>query len=125
MAEPLDVEEEERPWERFGVMRRDCEPHRGHLVDYLGGASLVLGAFTLCIGLPGFVGLPLGLAAYVMAYRDLARMRAGLMDRRGEKRTRRGGDNGLIGALLSLLFLAAWAVLVLDKLLPPPYGQGW
>jgi hypothetical protein len=123
MAEPFD-DEEERPWERFGVMRRDCEPHRARLVGYLGGASLVLGILSLCTGVTGLLGFPLGVAAYVMAYRDLAKMHAGLMDRRGQRRTRQGGDNGLIGALLSLLLAAGWAFLYLDKVLPPPYGRG-
>ncbi len=117
-------EEEELPWEEDRAIRRDCEPHRAKLVSNLGVAGLLFGVVSFCGGATGLLGLPLGLTALVMAHRDLAKIRAGTMDRRGEKRTRRGGDAGLVGALLSLVGAAAWAALVVDRFLPPPYGSG-
>jgi hypothetical protein len=117
-------EDEEVPWEGRGSQRRDCEPHRARLVRPLGVLSLALGALACCGGVTGLIGLPLGVAAWKMAREDLAKMRAGLMDRRGERRTRQGGDCGLFGLILSLLFLIAWALLALDHFLPPPYGSG-
>jgi len=117
-------EDDESPWQRRGAMRLDCEPHRGELVSLLGTASLVLGVLSLCGGVTGLVGLPMGIAAWRMARADLAKMRAGLMDRRGEPKTRRGGDNAVFGILLSLLFVAVYALLVLDRFLPAPYGTG-
>jgi hypothetical protein len=122
MSRPSD--DDELPWDRRGYMRLDCEPHRAGLVRLLGGASLALGAFAFCGGVTGLVALPMGIAAWTMARDDLAKMRAGLMDRRGEKKTRRGGDNGTFGIILSLVGLAFWGLLALDRLLPPPYGTG-
>src|SRR5262249_41617250 len=59
------VEGESRPWERPGRrVRRDVDPHRGNLI-------LVLGILGLVIPL---IGLGLGITAWVMGRRDLARM---------------------------------------------------
>jgi len=118
-----DEDDEGLPRKRRRRMRLDCEPHRGDLVRLLGTASLVLGVVALCGGVTGLVGLPMGIAAWKMARDDLAKMRAGLMDRRGEKKTRRGGDNAVFGILLSLLFVAIYALFVLNHVLPPPYGM--
>jgi hypothetical protein len=115
-------DDEELPWERGRRMRRDCEPHRGGFVRLLGGASLALGVFACCGGVTGLIALPMGITAWTMAREDLAKMRAGLMDRRGERQTRQGGDNAVFGVLLSLLFLGCYALVVLDRMLPPPYG---
>jgi hypothetical protein len=117
-------EEEEVPWKRRGRMRLDCEPHRGPLVRTLGSLSLALGALAMCGGVTGLVGLPMGITAWMMARNDLAKMRAGLMDRRGEPLTRRGGDCAVFGMILSFFFLAAYTLLALDRILPPPYGTG-
>ncbi len=122
MAGWPDDDEELPPRRRR--MRLDCEPHRGDLVRLLGTASLVLGVLAICGGVTGLVGLPLGIVAWKMARDDLAKMRAGTMDRRGEKKTRRGGDNAVFGLLLSLLFVAVYALFVLDRYLPAPYGMG-
>jgi hypothetical protein len=115
-------EDRELPWERRGAMRLDCEPHRGGLVRLLGAAGLALGALASCGGVTGLIGLPMGLTAWLMARDDLARMRAGVMDRRGERLTRQGADTGFVGAVLSLFFVACYALLALDRMLPPPYG---
>jgi hypothetical protein len=117
-------DDEEPPWQRRGAMRLDCEPHRGGLVRLLGTASLVLGVLALCGGVTGLVGLPMGVVAWKMAREDLAKMRAGLMDWHGEPKTRQGGDMAVFGVLLSLLFVGIYALLALDRLLPPPYGRG-
>jgi hypothetical protein len=117
-------EDEELPWERRGRMRLDCEPHRAGLVRLLGGASLALGVLAVCGGVTGLIALPMGITAWAMAREDLAKMRAGLMDRRGGDRTRRGGDNAAFGVILSLLCLVFYALLLLDRILPPPYGTG-
>ncbi len=124
MGPDEDQEPDVRPWESRGFQRLDVEPHRGRLIFSLGAAAAVLGALSLCTGLTGLAGFGLGLAAWLMARRDLGRMETGLMDRRGEKRTRRGSDLGLLGVLLGLFGALLWTGLVLDKLLPPPYGGG-
>jgi len=118
-------DEGEKPWEGYGRQRLDVEPHRGQLVSTLGLVALACGGLSFCTGVAGLIGLGAGLAAWRMACADVARMLAGQMDRRGEARTRRGGDFGLIGAILSLLGTAVWLALLADGLLPPPYGKGW
>jgi hypothetical protein len=117
-------EEEELPWERRGARRLDLEPHRGRLISALGWASLVLGLLSFCVGVTAFVGVPMGIAALVMAHTDLAKMRDSQMDPRGQGRTRRGGDCGLVGALLGLVGGIGFVAFVLDRILPPPYGTG-
>src|SRR4051794_29831961 len=37
-----DDEDEPRPWEEAGVVRRDCEPHRGPTLQLAGRAGLPL-----------------------------------------------------------------------------------
>lgn len=115
--------DDELPWEKRGAMRLDAEPHRGKIVRYLGGASLIMGVLSFCTGFTGLVGVPLGMAALLMAHRDLAKMRAGVMDRRGEKRTRQGGDFGLIGLILSLFGIGIFTLFFLDGVLPPPLNR--
>lgn len=103
---------ESRPWEQPGVVRRDCAPHRGHVLVALGRASLVCGILSLCLALPALVGFPLGLVARVLAERDLVSMRAGVMDPRGRAQTERARRLGQYGATLSaispLVFMVLW-----------------
>jgi hypothetical protein len=100
-AERNVYEEDERPWDRpDGPGRLDAEPHRGKLIDNLGQVSMVCFPLAMCLGLFA-LSLGLGIAAWVMATRDLRKMRAGLMDRRGEGATRRGRYYGVVGACLN------------------------
>lgn len=107
--------DEDKPWEAYGRQRLDVEPHRGRLVAALGTAATVFGVLSVCGGLPGLAGLVLGFVAWRMACADVPRMLAGQMDRRGEARTRRGGDFGLCGMVLSLLGCGAWLGWILDR----------
>jgi hypothetical protein len=98
-APPPEPEEEERPWERTQRRRtrRDSEPHRGPLV-------LVLGIFGLVVGFVMGLGLPFGLAAWIMGYRDLRKMRyEKSMDPEGEGMTQAGMVCGAIGTFLGSL----------------------
>src|SRR5947209_3124327 len=103
----------ERPWEQPGAVRRDCGPHRGGILKVLGTASAACGAFTLTMGVTGLVALPLGIATWVMARRDLSLMRAGRMDPGGRVRTEVAGQEALLGAIFGLVGLALWASLLL------------
>src|SRR5205807_2768052 len=99
-AVPEDYEEEdERPWEerRFRG-RRDAEPHRGVLILVLGIISIVLVAIAC-----GPVGLPLGIAAWVMGHKDLRKMRENIMDDEGMGLTQAGWICGIIGTILDTL----------------------
>ena len=105
----LDYESREErhtpPWERPGAVRRDCEPHRGPLLLWLGGAGWVCGLTSLGLVAPAFLGLALGLTTQVLARRDLAKMEAGLMDPEGAGLVRKASGYGAVGALLSLVGL--------------------
>jgi hypothetical protein len=135
---PNDDDSGPRPWEEPGVVRRDCEPHRGPALRLLARAGLAVGG--LAAALAGLT--PLGLAyaphdpacfavaaaaaalaaaAWALAggvwwgcRRDLALMRAGRMDPSGRART--AGARLVAAAVLALPpvglaagLLAAWA----------------
>jgi hypothetical protein len=93
-------DDEDRPWERSrSPVRRDCEPHRGGAVLALGITSIVL-AFTVFLGV---VGLALGIAAWIMGQRDLAKIRQRVMDPQGQGTTQAGWICGIIGTIFSSL----------------------
>lgn len=87
-----DIEDDESipPWERSGCFRRDCEPHRGDMLWWLGFANILLAilAQVPCCGwMPGILGISLGLCGRYMAKSDLAKMRAGRMNPYGKELT--------------------------------------
>ena len=81
----------EQPWEQAGQVRRDAEPHRGPLLLRLGTASLISGPLTICLLLPGVVGLPFTLVILFATRQDMEKMRIGLMDPRGIEQGQRAG----------------------------------
>ena len=91
------------PWEQPGCFRRDCEPHRGDMLWWLGCASFILGNLALVpcfVGLPNLLGTPLGLTTWMLARSDLAKMQKGVMDPRGEKITAEARLFGVVAFLL-------------------------
>jgi hypothetical protein len=109
-------EAEDRPWERPGCVRRDCDPHRGHFLLLLANISCSCGLLSFCLAFPSVLGLPVGVAAWVMAARDLGRMRAGQMDVRGRRRTQNARSIAAFGVVISTLgswplwWIAFWGV---------------
>lgn len=96
------------------LVRRDYEPHRGTLILSLGNVSLIVGALSLCtFGLGAVVSLPVGILAWLMAHRDLERMREGLMDPRGQGQTETGRIGAVAGILFGLIFGAFYALVYL------------
>jgi hypothetical protein len=97
------------PWEQPGGFRLDGEPHRGDLLSGLGNTALVAGFFAFALASLGLgllclpVALPLGLAVWAAARRDLARMGRGLMDPRGEDKTEEARLSGRAAMWLGLL----------------------
>jgi predicted Zn finger-like uncharacterized protein len=92
--------EQDRPWEeRHFRGRRDAEPHRGVLIMVLGIISIVLVA-TIFLG---WLGIPLGICAWVMGQKDLRKMRENIMDDEGMGLTQAGWICGIIGTILSTL----------------------
>ncbi len=91
-GEYLSDEENDAPWPY-----RDCEPHRAGLILGLGIISIVLA--TTCVF--SVIGLPVGIAALIMARRDLALMAAGRMDPEGRVTTHSGYACGIVGTILN------------------------
>jgi len=58
---------DDRPWERPGAVRRDCQPHRAPLLLALADASLLLGALSLCLGFPTLAAFACGAGARGLA----------------------------------------------------------
>jgi hypothetical protein len=108
-----EYEEGERPWENpEGPGRLDAEPHRGNLVHNLGLACILCVPAAGCLGFIAFAaGFILGLTAWLLASSDLAKMRAGLMDRHGEELTQWGRSAGLVGMALNAVGMLACAAL--------------
>jgi hypothetical protein len=104
------TDEEDRPWELPGGVRRDCTPHRSNLLILLGSVALVFGVLS-CVLLPALVAIPLGLACWVLVERDLARMRKGQMDPGGRRATEEAGALARAALLSGLGLCALWAFL--------------
>jgi len=113
-SQAMPAEEDDRPWERPGAIRRDREPHRAALLAVLGGISLAVAGLLVCIPFASLLSLPPALAIYALALHDLAQMKTGRMDPAGQRQVRRARARAVAAILvcgLNLLF--AGTVLVL------------
>lgn len=81
-------EEDERPWEEAGGMRRDVLPHRAVWLRRLAITAMVLGFSSVVLIVPALIGLPLGIAVWRMASQDLPRCVLGRWTRKGKLRPR-------------------------------------
>jgi hypothetical protein len=104
-----------RPWERPGADRRDLEPDRGELLQWMGWAGLVCGLASFGLVFPAPAAIALAVAVLIMSRTDLARMRSGLMDRAGEEQTRTARRNALCGLGLALVPLLVLGSLSADR----------
>jgi hypothetical protein len=102
--------EEARPWETNPHLRRDAEANRGGLLDFLSKMAGALCIFGWPVGVPLVVGVPLGAAVYVLATRDLARMKAGGMDHRRRRMTERARAVAALAVVIGAPFLLAWGL---------------
>jgi hypothetical protein len=116
-----DLEPGTPEWQRRGVVPADCEPHRAQLVLLLGSAGIVLALLHILF----IAGLPLSLAAWSMARRDLKLMDARQMDPGGRTNTRRGQLCGIIGTLIGTIWLVVFSWLGLSLLMKYPTGWDW
>jgi hypothetical protein len=110
----------ERPWDRPGAVRRDCEPHRGPLLFWLGGGSLLCGIASLWLVVPALIGLPLGVVVLLLGGRDLKKMAAGVMDPEGAELVKKSGGYAVGGVVLSLGAGAVYGGLLVWRLLFGP-----
>jgi hypothetical protein len=123
-----------RPWERPGVVRRDCEPHRGDRLKRLGFFALLGGLLLLLLAAPTFdpsvhapltakvaavgfllVHLSACLVVGAAARRDLREMDAGRMEPWGHSRTREALWRCVGGGLFSGLLLVGLVVVLLTS----------
>lgn len=114
--EELEPEDGPRPNGRRAAnrIRRDYEPHRGSLILSLGNVSMIVGGLSLCsFGFGAVVSIPLGVLAWLMANRDLERMRDGFMDPRGKAKTETGRTGAVVGVILGSIFAAFYALVYL------------
>jgi hypothetical protein len=117
-GEELEPEHDPRPvWQRSAdFFRRDYEPHRGALILTLGNLSMIVGGLSLCFaGIGSVLSVPLGIAALLMASRDLERMRDGHMDPRGKAQTESGRTGAITGIILGLIFASFYALVFLAR----------
>jgi hypothetical protein len=98
----------DRPWERPGILRRDYEPHRSNLLITLSSVGLAFGILSLCAFPLSLGSVTLGIAAWVLAHRDLAAMRHGPMDRAGTKAAEVARRHAFSALVLSLPSLLVW-----------------
>ena len=96
------------PWPNgfVPVPGQELPPGRGTAVLVLGILSIVLG-ILIPLG-----GLVLGILAWVMGQREIAKMRAGQMDSAGEGNTRTGWICGIVGTCLGCVCGVGWFVLL-------------
>jgi hypothetical protein len=135
--------DDDRPWEQPWCSRRDCEPHRGGLLQFLGTASVWSAVFSQIVlaflvvpapayrptdlldGLlyfslrfvPSLLGLFAGVAAGWMAWWDWDLMRAGRMDAVGREPTEVAlgyAALGVAASLVSLPLLACYSFVWLE-----------
>ena len=92
-----------RAYEQARRARERVQPHRG-------GTVLALGVISLCLCCIPAISLGLGIGAVVMGSRDLARIRNGAMDPAGRGRTRAGVVCGILGPILTIIFVAMFIV---------------
>ena len=121
--EPLVAEDEgDRPWERPGCVRRDCEPHRGPLLEGLGAIGVVFGllACPILCWPAGLVALPVGVGVWAAARRDLRLIRGGVMDPAGRARVELARQFGQLAVLLAVACGLGYGLLHLTL-----YLTGW
>jgi hypothetical protein len=106
-----------QPWEQVGALRRDCAPHRAHLLLRVGSVAFLLSLLSP-LAVPGVVAIALGAAVHEMGKRDLARMAAGRMDPAGAADTRLAMRRGEVGTVLGFCGVLGCAPVCLPSSAP-------
>ncbi len=116
---PAPEPEKSRPRERPGVVRRDCEPHRGNWLRLYGGLALLVGMVAGGCVVLAIVSLPLGIVVWRLAARDLSKMRAGQMDPGGQQQALDARACARVAVLFPVVGLVLWSGLFLVAWLVP------
>jgi hypothetical protein len=103
------------PNDQASLLRRDAEPHRGLLLEWMGGGSVICGVIGICFFPLLLVSLTLGLAAYFLARSDLKKIQAGLMTSgRGQtQEAKRLAVAGILFSIVVVWLLSLIAVILL------------
>jgi hypothetical protein len=104
---------DDRPWERPGAVRRDCEPHRGDLLFFLGRLSIGPSCLSMWLVPLAVIGLPLGLAVLWLSARDLRQMCAGHMDPAGKGLVSAARRNAAWATGIPVFAALTWSWMVL------------
>lgn len=110
-------EVDDRPWEQPGNPRRDCLPHRAVLLRQLGDVAFGCCLLSAVLIVPALISVPLGIAVWIMAGQDLAKMRAGTMDPQGQTDTERARKMAIGCVLFSFVYTMALGTPVGKELL--------
>src|SRR5262249_4944345 len=116
MANAAELQHEDRPWEAPGAVRRDCEPHRAHLIRLIGAISLTCGLLSICFGLTAIPATVAAMAAWNMANSDLRKMSRGLMDPSGRETTTNGKECAQAGVGFSIICGGMWILILIPQL---------
>jgi hypothetical protein len=74
------AEEDDRPWERPGAVRRDPEPGRGVALRSQARCGLALALPLACLPCSGVVTIPLAVLLLAASWREVARIDAGQVE---------------------------------------------
>jgi hypothetical protein len=91
-------------WELPAWVRRDCEPHRGQMLDWLGMVSLFTSLASIFF-VPGLIAVAVGVCVLVMVKQDREKMQRGLMDPRGEGKLRVAEAHAWQGIITAAVFV--------------------
>lgn len=106
-----------RPWEARGAVRRDCAPHRSHILAFLAEVALMLSVFTFCLGPLGLLTVGLATTVSVLARGDVVKMRAGTMDPAGLRQAQKAQEVAWLALVLAVVGGCVCGVPVLAMLL--------
>jgi hypothetical protein len=98
-----DPSDDARPWEARGAVRRDCAPHRSHILAFLAEVALMLSVFTFCLGPLGILTVGLATTVSVLARGDLVKMRAGTMDPSGFPQAQKAQEVAWLALILGVI----------------------
>jgi hypothetical protein len=97
----------------FSPPRRDVEPHRAALLQFLATTSSISGILSCALIVPVLLAIPLGLLVWGLATHDLAQMSHGLKDRTGLMATQAARKTAIVGLVMGMISGGCWLTLVL------------
>jgi hypothetical protein len=96
----------------FPPPRRDAEPHRAGMLQFLATTSSISGILSCALVVPLLLAIPLGLLVWGLATHDLVQMRHGLMDRTGLVATQNARKGAILGVIMGIISGAGWLMFV-------------